>query len=265
MNIRSVLFITFIIVAFAAPTISRAATNAELLQQIASLLAQVQALQNQLQTVEGSGTAGPIHSTVGITTNTQTTFSNGSCISIAQNLKRGDSGVEVSKLQTFLAQDKSVYPEGEVSGYYGALTEAAVQRWQASHGVVSSGTAATTGYGAVGPKTRAAMQGACSGSGTSSAALGVVSNGTLARPLVATPEVGALPLQVTVTFSLNGSSCTSYALDWGDGTAPLSFDAGNSVVCSNDIAHKRATHTYTTQVYTTWYLEPDTDHCIKLL
>ena len=46
---------------------------------------------------------------------------------------------------------------------FGKLTEAAVQQWQSSHGLVSSGTAATTGYGAVGPKTRAAIASACSG------------------------------------------------------------------------------------------------------
>ena len=49
------------------------------------------------------------------------------------------------------------------TGYFGKLTEAAVQQWQSSHGLVSSGTAATTGYGAVGPKTRAAIASACSG------------------------------------------------------------------------------------------------------
>jgi peptidoglycan hydrolase-like protein with peptidoglycan-binding domain len=63
----------------------------------------------------------------------------------------------VAALQQFLAEDPSLYPEGTVSGYFGALTEAAVQRFQARYGIVSSGSAATTGYGAIGPKTRAKM------------------------------------------------------------------------------------------------------------
>ena len=57
------------------------------------------------------------------------------------------TGGEVSRLQRFLAQDKTLYPEGVVNGYFGKLTERAVQRWQAKNKLVSSGTPATTGYG----------------------------------------------------------------------------------------------------------------------
>src|SRR3989338_3353950 len=38
----------------------------------------------------------------------------------------------------------------------------AVQRWQAKQGIVSSGSSETTGYGAVGPQTRASIFSACS-------------------------------------------------------------------------------------------------------
>lgn len=44
-----------------------------------------------------------------------------------------------------------------VTGYFGPLTEHAVQSWQSMHQIVSSGTAQSTGYGSVGPKTRAAI------------------------------------------------------------------------------------------------------------
>src|SRR6185295_12563709 len=40
-------------------------------------------------------------------------------------------------------------------GYFGSLTQAAVQRFQAAQGIVSSGTPSTTGYGRVGPTTMA--------------------------------------------------------------------------------------------------------------
>ncbi|MBI2012995.1 MAG: peptidoglycan-binding protein [Candidatus Colwellbacteria bacterium] len=65
------------------------------------------------------------------------------------------TGGEVTKLQKILAEDPTVYPEGLVTGYYGELTEKAVQRWQAKQGVISSGSPATTGYGIVGQQTRA--------------------------------------------------------------------------------------------------------------
>ena len=56
-----------------------------------------------------------------------------------------------------LAQDKNIYPEGDITGYYGPATERAIQRFQTQHAIVSSGSPATTGYGSVGPSTRAQL------------------------------------------------------------------------------------------------------------
>jgi peptidoglycan hydrolase-like protein with peptidoglycan-binding domain len=75
----------------------------------------------------------------------------------SRNLRFGSSGDDVTRLQQLLAQDPSIYPEGKVSGYFGSLTERAVERFQLKYGVVSSGTAKTTGYGLVGQKTRAKL------------------------------------------------------------------------------------------------------------
>ncbi len=46
----------------------------------------------------------------------------------------GARGTNVTNLQQFLAADASLYPEGLVTGYYGALTRAAVSRFQARYG-----------------------------------------------------------------------------------------------------------------------------------
>jgi peptidoglycan hydrolase-like protein with peptidoglycan-binding domain len=78
-------------------------------------------------------------------------------VSFQINLYFGIKSGDVTKLQQFLAKDLSVYPEGLITGYYGALTVNAVKRFQLKYSIVSSGTAATTGYGAVGPKTRAKL------------------------------------------------------------------------------------------------------------
>lgn len=67
-------------------------------------------------------------------------------------LERGSKNVQVTILQTFLALDKTIYPEGTVSGYFGALTEAAVIKFQVKYGLAKPGD---SGYGYVGPKTRA--------------------------------------------------------------------------------------------------------------
>ena len=71
-----------------------------------------------------------------------------------QMLKRGSRSVQVSALQEFLKRDAGMYPEGLVTGFFGPATERAVQRFQTTYGLVSSGAPATTGYGAVGPRTR---------------------------------------------------------------------------------------------------------------
>ena len=63
-------------------------------------------------------------------------------------------GSEVSALQNFLkSQGSDIYPEVLVTGYFGGLTQKAVQRFQIKYGIVSA--VGDPGYGYVGPKTRA--------------------------------------------------------------------------------------------------------------
>jgi peptidoglycan hydrolase-like protein with peptidoglycan-binding domain len=72
---------------------------------------------------------------------------------ISGSLDFGATGPQVVELQTYLATNASIYPEGLITGYFGTLTRAAVQRFQSAEGIVSSGTPSTTGYGRVGPLT----------------------------------------------------------------------------------------------------------------
>ncbi|PIR60958.1 MAG: hypothetical protein COU68_01985 [Candidatus Pacebacteria bacterium CG10_big_fil_rev_8_21_14_0_10_45_6] len=76
---------------------------------------------------------------------------------ISSQLDLGDRGAEVTELQTYLAANPSLYPSGLVTGYYGQLTKAGVERFQTLHGIISQGTPASTGYGRVGPRTMAAL------------------------------------------------------------------------------------------------------------
>lgn len=68
---------------------------------------------------------------------------------IFSDLVLGSSGNEVTELQLFLARDKTVYPEGLITSYFGRLTELAVKRFQAKHGLPQ--------VGRVGPMTRAKL------------------------------------------------------------------------------------------------------------
>ncbi|OGZ72968.1 MAG: hypothetical protein A2908_00110 [Candidatus Staskawiczbacteria bacterium RIFCSPLOWO2_01_FULL_38_12b] len=69
--------------------------------------------------------------------------------SINSRLGVGSSGSNVTNLQTFLASDHNIYPEGRITGYYGGLTRAAVMQFQVNYGISM--------VGVVGPITLAKM------------------------------------------------------------------------------------------------------------
>ena len=69
-------------------------------------------------------------------------------------MQKGSRGAQVSALQQFLAEDPTLYPEGLVTGYFGAASQTALERFQVRYGVASPGDA---GYGLAGPKTRAKL------------------------------------------------------------------------------------------------------------
>jgi peptidoglycan hydrolase-like protein with peptidoglycan-binding domain len=75
---------------------------------------------------------------------------------LSRGLTIGSEGSDVTVLQEALASMPDIYPEGIVSGYFGSLTVAAVQKFQMKYGVVSS--ASDSGYGYVGPMTRAKLK-----------------------------------------------------------------------------------------------------------
>ncbi len=69
----------------------------------------------------------------------------------------GSQGADVTSLQTYLSTNPSLYPSGLVTGYFGPLTQAGVERFQTAQSIVSSGSPSTTGYGRVGPQTLARL------------------------------------------------------------------------------------------------------------
>ena len=54
---------------------------------------------------------------------------------VSSQLDVGSRGTQVTALQNFLATNPKVYPEGLVTGYYGPLTQAAVQNFQIGYGL----------------------------------------------------------------------------------------------------------------------------------
>lgn len=53
---------------------------------------------------------------------------------LTSQLDFGARGSNVTNLQTFFADNASIYPEGLVTGYFGGLTRSAVQRFQGAYG-----------------------------------------------------------------------------------------------------------------------------------
>lgn len=56
-----------------------------------------------------------------------------------RQLDMGMTGTDVSALQTFLASDNTIYPQGLVTGYFGFLTQAAVSNFQSRNGLPAVG------------------------------------------------------------------------------------------------------------------------------
>lgn len=70
-----------------------------------------------------------------------------------KSMSLGSKGDDVSALQEYLAKS-GYYPEGTVTGYFGKLTQNAIQRFQEDKKIAKKGVA---GYGNVGPATRAQL------------------------------------------------------------------------------------------------------------
>ncbi len=177
---------------------------------VQALLSKIQALQTQLSVLQGSSNF---------------------CDLPTRTMRRGSSGDEVSRLQQFLARDASVYPEGLVTGYFGTKTVLAVQRWQVKNGILPLDATESNGFGAVGPRTLAAMRLVwCLQSSTTAAPFvppyTSMQSGTAQKPsstVSASTTVG-LPTQITFTAPIASTSVRKGSIlitSWQSTNAPL--------------------------------------------
>ena len=113
---------------------------------ITQVLAQVQSIQTQLGQLEAQVNAGS-GSGVGANVSASTNIPPETSYNFTELLTAGSQDAEVTALQNRLTA--LGFYSGPVTGYYGALTEAAVVKYQTAHSI------AATGY--VGPSTRTAL------------------------------------------------------------------------------------------------------------
>jgi len=190
------LVLSFFVPVFVFAQASQSSDIETLQRQIQRLLEQVQALQTKINNLESElgvtvTPATPINSNT--TTATTTIFA---LPEFTRALSIGSRGDDVRKLQEYLSQDSEVYPEKLITGYFGPLTEKAVQNFQKKNKIISSGAPGITGYGIFGPQTRAKVQEIVQqGAGVS----GVAPSGLLIAP----------GLQQTATQTSNVATATS--------------------------------------------------------
>ncbi len=110
---------------------------------------------------------------------------------LTRHLSVGMSGSDVSSLQTFLAKDSSVYPQGLVTGYFGFLTKAAVSNFQSNNSLPA--------VGQVGPATLALINQQMINDGLSSNS---VSNASPA-PIITNVSVNRNNNNATVSWNTN--------------------------------------------------------------
>ena len=143
MRKNSIIGIAFVFSVLPSITLAQLASSTppDTTSIIASLQAEVKLLTQELVTLIAAK---------------QASISSASSLSctITRNLVAGMQGGDVSCLQKFLIS-QGVLPAADATGYFGALTLVAVQAVQSRQGIVSSGMPYSTGYGAVGPRTRA--------------------------------------------------------------------------------------------------------------
>ncbi|OGJ01513.1 hypothetical protein A3G98_00230 [Candidatus Nomurabacteria bacterium RIFCSPLOWO2_12_FULL_37_8] len=129
---------------------------------------------------DSSSTSGGGTSSTG---SSQSSQSSGGQVKLTMSLYRGLKGADIITLQNFLISQSLLTPNS-TTGYFGPLTEAAVKAFQVKYGIVTSGTPSTTGYGSIGPITRAKIN----------ELLGVKTTSTVSTPVSTTGGKLAKPL-----------------------------------------------------------------------
>jgi peptidoglycan hydrolase-like protein with peptidoglycan-binding domain len=110
----------------------------------------------------------------------------------------GTTSSDVTSLQTFLAADPGIYPEGFITGYFGHLTLNAVKRYQAAHNIPT--------VGRVGPMTLATINGWTGTGGTNDI------NASLTTSINVTTETHAATITWTSNEEVFGR--VMYATNW---------------------------------------------------
>lgn len=141
---------------------------------------------------------------------------------LTRQLELGMSGTDVSSLQSFLAKDSSIYPEGLVTGYFGALTQKAVSAFQSKNEIEV--------VGRVGPITLRAINAQMGNTTTNG---GYPTSGDIYAPVISGVNVSRNSGSVAISWSTNEPTHELVYFD----TVPLTqYEYPHTVVVSGKTA-----------------------------
>lgn len=147
-----------------------------------------------------------------------------SAATLSRQLEIGMSGDDVAILQTYLAEDTTIYPRGLVTGYFGELTQSAVTAFQARNGIDT--------VGRVGPITMAAINTLIVNK-VYTITTTTTSGGDISAPTIHSPNVNSTASGTYVTW--NTSEPTKGTVYYS--TAPLTeYELPHSVTISGSVA-----------------------------
>ncbi len=132
---------------------------------------------------------------------------------ITTQLDPGARGQNVTNLQTFFADNASIYPEGMITGYFGTLTKNSVNRFQAAYGLSQ--------VGRVGPATMAKINSLIGGGGWNGTT--PTPSGDVYAPVVSNMSQNSSSNAATLSWSTNENATGKVFY----GTRPITIDEGN--------------------------------------
>jgi len=154
---------------------------------------------------------------------------------LTQQLDFGMTNSDVTSLQTFLAINTTIYPEGIVSGYFGSLTRSAVSRFQTANGLPS--------VGRVGPLTLATINSQMGGVVTNPEPTGDVS-GPIMYPEAISLSTNSATISWTTNESARGRIMYSSTWPFLYSTAPSVSASGFGSTANLTVTNLQSKATY---------------------
>jgi peptidoglycan hydrolase-like protein with peptidoglycan-binding domain len=161
---------------------------------------------------------------------------------LTQQLDFGMTNPDVASLQTFLAQDPTIYPQGLVTSYFGLLTKAAVSNFQVRNGIAA--------VGRVGPITLLAINNQMGGYSDTTEGAGKVVHYGVPQPILSNINVLHMSNSATITWNSNvlATARVMYSTVW-----PFGYRNAPSITSSTGVSTTQSVTLSNLQSNTTYF------------